>query len=167
MWQCSTSCPCDGRSFHAQPINTRKAQTRKHLHTFVHFVNFSKKCVGHFFIIITSCHFEYRTRNTNFAYIFSPWNWEGLSRGWKDIFLWLLNGLTMIDLINCVRGSSSVLTKTLLAYILPVQTEQKRNVCYIAHTFQIWMKLTSKLCWTYKYTIHAHVYQQIYTKNPL
>ena len=114
-----------------------------------------------------SCYFEYRTRNTNFAYIFSPWNWEGLSRGWKDIFLWLLNGLTMIDLINCVRGSSSVLTKTLLAYILPVQTEQKRNVCYIACTFQIWMKLTSKLCWTYKYTIHAHVYQQIYTKNPL
>ena len=72
----------------------------------------------------------WQTRNTNFADVPSPWSSEGWSRGW--------NGY---DLINWVWGSSSV--PTAMAWrdnIFPVQTEETRNIYYMANTFQIWKK---------------------------
>ena len=51
--------------------------------------------------------------------------------------------LNIKDLINWVRGSSSVPTaKTWRPIFFPVQTEAKKNIYYImANTFQIWKKL--------------------------
>ena len=80
--------------------------------------------------------FQLLLLNTNVADVPSPWNLYGLSGGWKGYSFWhdnvelpkVLNSMTMIDLINCVRAD-----------IFPVQTEQTRNTYYIA--FQILKKL--------------------------
>ena len=49
--------------------------------------------------------------------------------------LLVFNSLTMIDLINRVRGGSWVpIAKTWRADIFPAQTEQTRNMYYMANT---------------------------------
>ena len=62
--------------------------------------------------------------------------------------------LYVIDLINCLRGSTLSLLPS-LADIIPVQTEQTRNIYYIAHTNMT--EAPNELYWTYKYTIRAYV----------
>ena len=109
------------------------------------------------------------TRITNFADVPSPSSSVRDYRIVKWILFWcknvelplVLNNqkiqhfLYTLDLINWVGGSISVsATKTWRANILPVQTEQTRNIYYKDITFQIWKKLQANFIEPIKIIIH-------------
>ena len=63
-----------------------------------------------------------------------------------------------MDLINWVRGNS------LAGQDFPVQTEQTRNIYYMANTFQIWKKLQANFIEPIN-TQYARTFTSKYTQS--